>query len=102
MEKQQYLERISELESQLSRQEVSGHGATGVDVELGSAHLQPAVYASNPTAIEECGQEQAETLSLQEVLLPEVRGNVTSYPCSEFQHMQLNTPPPRVQLVSDG
>ena len=68
-EKQQYLERISELESRLSEQVESGHGPLRTEEDLGHAHLLSAVH-----------QEQAETLSLQEVLLPEVRENVLSMP----------------------
>ena len=97
VEKQQYLERISELESQLSRQlqVASGHGGVEEDEELEQAHLPPAVYVGHPTTMEECGQEQAETLSLQEVLLPEVRGNINSYPGREFEHnMHLGVPSP--------
>ena len=82
-EKQQYMERISELESRLI-------GAMGVEEDLGHAHLQPAITV-NPTDIEECGQERVETLSLH--LLPEVRGNVNSF---EFEHVQWGTLPPRV------
>ena len=58
---------------------VSGGGA------IGHAHLRPAI-TMNPTAIEECSQKQAETLSLH--LLPEVRGNVNSF---EFEHVQCDT-----------
>ena len=80
-EKQQYLERISELESRLSEQVESGHGPLRTEEDLGHAHLLSAVH-----------QEQAETSSLQEVLLPEERENVNRYyPCPEFEH----TPPPR-------
>ena len=53
MEKEQYLERISELETQLSRQVASDLGAVQVEEELGHVHLKSAsaAYASNRTAV---------------------------------------------------
>ena len=70
------MERISELETQLSRQVASDLGAVQVEEELGHVHLQSAsaTYASNTTAVtvDQCGQKW-ETLALQEVSLPEVR-----------------------------
>ena len=80
----------------------------GLEKDLGHAYLQSAVYESNPAAVEGCRQEQAETLSLQEVPLPEVRGNVDNY---EFEcrrvppragdgvEMQEFGPPPLVSAV---
>ena len=93
-ERQHYLDRISELELQLSRAVGSGHGTEGAENEPEHTQLQSVAYVPDPTTVEGSCQEQPETLVLQEVQLPEVRsGVVNSYPC---EYERWGTPPPRV------
>ena len=69
----------------------------GADEEVRHGHLQPATYPAVMRA-REGDQERAETLLLQEVLLPEVRGDVNRYyPCPKSEH----SPPPRAGDVAE-
>ena len=101
-EKQKYEEKISELESKLCAQEETSSEQRAVGAgegeELRRLHyLQPAAYRSSVEGyIQQPARMETGTRykTAQEGTLPEVRENVNSYPCHDFEHW--GTLPPRL------